>query len=106
MHKYPSVLIFFAALCLLTSTLKATHNRSGEILYYKLPGAYTYSIVVIKYTNDGAGIADRCVDTVRFGDGTKGVLQRINGIAGACCGTITCGQMIVNQSTYMVKKNI
>ncbi|MCU0359538.1 MAG: T9SS type A sorting domain-containing protein [Bacteroidia bacterium] len=94
----------------------ATHNRSGEILYKRVAPfgtlntpIYTYSITVIKYTDDGPAVADRCVDTVYFGDGQKGVAPRINGgttLGCSCSGSIQCGQLIVQQNNYVVKKNI
>jgi hypothetical protein len=94
----------------------ATHNRSGEILYKRVAPfgtlntpIYTYSITVIKYTDNGPSVADRCVDTVYFGDGQKGIAPRINGgtsLNCGCSGTIQCGQLIVQQNNYVVKKNI
>jgi Secretion system C-terminal sorting domain len=95
---------------------KATHNRSGEILYKRVAPfgtlnapIYTYSITVIKYTDHGALVADRCMDTVYFGDGQKGIAPRINGgtsLNCGCSGTIQCGQLIVQQNNYVVKKSI
>jgi hypothetical protein len=110
--------IFTIALLFIVFLTKATHNRAGEILYKRIPpytqvvgsttvDVYTYSITVIKYTNDGATIGDRCVDTVYFGDGQKGIAPRINGLYSCNCGsTIACGELIVNTSNYKVKKNI
>lgn len=107
---------------LLLNSARATHNRAGEILYKRIApftntvnGAtvqvYTYSITVIKYTDDGPNVANRCVDTVYFGDGTKGIAPRINGAACANCGSIngtavTCGSLIVNNPSYKVKYNV
>jgi hypothetical protein len=99
-------------------TANATHNRSGEITYKRIAPFtkivngvtvpdYTYSITVIKYTDDGPGIADRCVDTVYFGDGGKGIAVRVNGPNTCSCGTVpACGEIIVSQPGYIVKKNI
>ena len=95
----------------------ATHNRAGEILYKRIAPytqtlgnitvqVYTYSITVIKYTNNGTGIADRCVDTVYFGDGQRGVAARINGGFLTDCDCSNCGDLIINTGTYKVKKNI
>jgi gliding motility-associated-like protein len=69
------------------SNAKATHNRAGEITYKWLYG-YTYQIKVTTYTNiDGPNLADRCEDTVYFGDGTRAVVLRSNGPCnGACAG--------------------
>lgn len=102
-----------------TLSLKATHNRSGEILYKRIAPytttvgnntipVYTYSITVIKYMDSGANVADRCADTISFGDGTKGLATRINGLSSGCnCGgTIPCGEIIVNNPNYVVNKSI
>lgn len=63
---------------------KATHNRAGEITYRWLFG-YTYEIKVTTYTNIGSsGLADRCQDTVYFGDGTHAVVNRTNGPSIIC----------------------
>lgn len=96
---------------------QATHNRSGEILYKRIAPfsavvgsttvqVFTYSITVVKYTDSGLNVADRCVDTVYFGDGTKGVALRVNGTSTCGCTSSACGQIIVNNSGYVVKKNI
>lgn len=119
----------FAIIALLLFPLisLATHNRAGEISYKRIAPfskvvggvtvqVYTYSITITKYTNDGEGIADRCLDTVSFGDGEKGIAPRINGspLGGCKCGTlgtvaIGCGSIIINQTTsiepYRVKLN-
>ncbi|PBQ31714.1 hypothetical protein CNR22_08005 [Sphingobacteriaceae bacterium] len=114
-----SILLF--SFCLLAIISKATHNRAGEILYKRIApftqvksgvtvNVYTYSITVIKYTDDGQGIADRCVDTVYFGDNTKGVAPRVNGATTCGCGSVNgsaigCGSLIVNMPSYKVKYN-
>ncbi len=70
-------------------TSKATHNRAGEITYRWLSGK-TYEIVLVTYTADGDNIADRCQDTIYFGDGTNAVVPRMNGNLGATdCGPLT-----------------
>ncbi len=86
MLKLQHVLIVF--FCIVFSlNLKATHNRAGEITYKWLYG-YTYEIKVTTYTNIGSGgLADRCQDTVYFGDGTSAVVSRING-PNTICGPI------------------
>ncbi len=62
----------------------ATHNRAGEITYRWLSG-YTYEIKVTTYTNIfGTGLADRCEDTVYFGDGASAVVLRSNGSTTLC----------------------
>ena len=102
--------------------IKASHNRGAEILYKRIAPftnvvgsvtvqVYTYSITVIRYTDDGPAVADRCGDTIYFGDGAKERIARING-AGSCgCGSINnvpvgCGEIIVNTSGYIVKYNV
>lgn len=78
-------LIFFSiALLGFVNRAKATHNRAGEITYKWLYG-YTYEIKVTTYTNIGSsGLADRCEDTVYFGDGTRAVVLRSNGGTTLC----------------------
>ncbi|MCW3077096.1 MAG: hypothetical protein JWO32_1705 [Bacteroidetes bacterium] len=98
----------------------ATHNRAGEILYKRIAPfiqtvggitvqVYNYSFTIITYTDDGNNIADRCEDTLDFGDGTKGIAHRINGSSSCNCGGGSfCGVLIINdvQNNYKVKKNI
>jgi gliding motility-associated-like protein len=72
----------------------ASHNRAGEITYKWLFG-FTYEIVVTTYTNTNNTTADRCYDTVYFGDGTFEALPRTNGVTGNLCGnTVGDGVMI------------
>ncbi|MCD6018525.1 MAG: hypothetical protein K0S53_1646 [Bacteroidetes bacterium] len=83
-QRYYLILI----LCLaFSSHVNATHNRAGEITYKWIgPGAHTYQIKVTTYTNiGGTNLADRCEDTVYFGDGTKAVVLRSNGSCGGSC---------------------
>jgi hypothetical protein len=107
--------IVFIFLIVLSLRLSATHNRSGEILYKRIAPfttviggvtvpLFTYSITVIKYFDDGAAVADRCEDTVNFGDGTKGIAPRINGAGGCTC--LHCGEVIQNDPSYRIKLNI
>lgn len=97
----------------------STHNRAGEILYKRIAPfttvvggitvqVYTYSFTIVKYTDDGPNVADRCEDTLYFGDGERGVASRINGpLFGCGCGAnVGCGQLTVNDPDYKVKKNI
>jgi hypothetical protein len=104
------------------SSLKATHNRSGEILYARIAPfttvvanvtvpVYTYSITLITYTDDGPGIADRCNDTIYFGDGQRAIANRLNfpnapGALSNCGCSTGCGNIIVNDVNYKVKKNV
>jgi len=111
-------ILTFLSLALISFSAQATHNRGGEILYKRIAPftsvvgsatvqVYTYSITVIKYTDHGSNVADRCQDTVYFGDGQKGVALRVNGIvSGTCnCNAIPCGSIIINNPGYIVKKN-
>lgn len=99
----------------------ATHNRAGEIVYKRIApftsmvgGAlvpyYNYSITIIVYTDDGNNIADRCsLDTIYFGDGQVGSFPRVNGgmlIGCDCSSNYSCGEIIINDPNYRVKKNI
>lgn len=118
------ILVFI--LIAFVSGLKATHNRAGEITYKRIPPftkvqggftvpVYNYSITVIKYTDNTFGdrtVADRCVDTVYFGDGQRGIAPRINGPVGGCnCGpNVGCGVVITQDvsnpnNPYIVKVN-
>lgn len=110
---------------------KASHNRSGEITYKRVAPftklvngtsyqAYWYEITVTKYTDDdtpllssstNTHVVDRCVDTLYFGDNTKNSLERINGGLTVCqgckpCGCAHCGELLIDDNGYRVKKNI
>ena len=78
--------LLFTILCLgFFFASKATHNRAGEITY-KWKFGYTYEIKVTTYTNiNGSNLADRCEDTVYFGDGTRAVVLRSNGMPTSNC---------------------
>lgn len=87
--KYHLFLFFVFGIFL---TTKATHNRAGEITYKWLFG-YTYQIKVTTYTNiGGQNLADRCEDTVYFGDGTRAVVLRSNGVCNGACSPACEGQ--------------
>lgn len=106
-------------LVLFSTYMFATHNRAGEITYKRIQPfttmvggiqvqVYTYSITVTLYTDFGDQKADRCQDTLYFGDGDKAILDRLNGtgpIAGCRCAP-RCGEIIINQPGYGVKKNV
>lgn len=114
-------IILLFSICLIAGLSKATHNRAGEIIYKRIAPftqvnngttvqVYTYSITVRKYTDGGQAIADRCVDTVYFGDNTRGVAPRVNGATSCNCGSLNgtaigCGSIIVNTGSYKVKYN-
>lgn len=112
--------IFSLFFCLMAYGMFATHNRSGEITYKRVApyssvtpsgtvALYNYSITVTRYTDHGSTVADRCVDTVYFGDGQFGIAPRINGgstLGCGCGGSVGCGELIVTQPGYTVKKNV
>jgi gliding motility-associated-like protein len=96
----------------------ATHNRAGEIIYRRIAPytnvvggvtvpVYTYSITIYTYTDHGPNVADRCSDTVYFGDGTRGFAPRINndGSVQNCQGCTLCGEMLINDNDFKVKLN-
>jgi len=107
-------------LCLLFTIASATHNRGGEILYKRIAPTttvvngvttdyYKYRITVKKYFDHGSGIADRCQDTVYFGDGTAGVAYRVNGTntcGATCMAPAACGSVVISVFNYVVKENI
>ncbi len=85
MLKHRHFLLLFLTFGLF-SAVQATHNRAGEITYKWLYG-YTYEIKITTYTNiGGANLADRCDDTLYFGDGSKAVVARSNGPSTLCSG--------------------
>lgn len=106
------ILIFTAALGF------ATHNRAGEILYKRIAPfskivggvtvqVFTYSITIHTYTDHGQNVADRCSDTIYFGDGERGIAPRINhnGTVGTCQGCTNCGEILINDPNFTVKLN-
>lgn len=70
----------FIALFGTAFSLKATHNRAGEITYKWISG-YTYSITLTTYTDDGPSVADRCKMTIYTGSDSC-VAYRENGPIG------------------------
>jgi hypothetical protein len=115
--KKVSFIIVFSLIFL---TAKATHNRAGEILYQRIApytsvvgtvtlDVYKYSITVIRYVDFGSNVANRCVDTVYFGDGTKGIANLTNGTPSftcSCANSAPCNVFITNDPNYVVKKNV
>jgi gliding motility-associated-like protein len=109
---------FFSFIILLISLNGfATHNRAGEIRYKRIAPftnvvggvtvpVFNYSITIITYTDDGNGIADRCEDTVYFGDNQRGIAKRINGTASCGPGCAACGDVILPDPSFRVKINI
>lgn len=119
--KYiPLLLVLLGSL-----SMQATHNRAGEITYVRIAPfttvvagitlpVFTYSITMTKYTDDGQQIADRCQDTIYFGDGQFALVKRQNGgPTGPNCDCnnlqntgAKCGEIILVDGNYVVKKNI
>ena len=109
--------IIFIVLFFISAIGFATHNRAGEISYERVDPKtqviggvsvplFRYKITIITYTDDGPQIADRCADTVFFGDGQSGVAPRTNvGLTNCACSP-SCGIIIVSDVNYRVKKNI
>lgn len=97
---------------LMSGVALASHLRSGEIIYKRLPpftnSNFTYSITVIKYFDYGGAIADRCVDTIYFGDGTKAAALRSNGstFTASCGANVPDGELISLNPSYMVRKSV
>jgi len=95
-----------AALFGIVFSLKATHNRAGEITYKWISG-YTYSVTLTTYTDDGPSIADRCKLTIYFGDGDSCQAIRQNGVSSlptAECPTSFGGVLI--KTSPSIKENI
>jgi gliding motility-associated-like protein len=85
--------LFLLLLCCLTAvSLKATHNRAGEITYRYL-GGFQYEATIITYTFTDSP-ADRPELGINWGDGSTDTIPRINGNGD--------GEIIGNQ----IKKNI
>ncbi len=113
MKKTALLLVFL----LMSAMGFATHNRAGEILYKRIPPltqvvggvivpVFNYSITIYTYTDHGPNVADRCADTVLFGDGTRGIAPRINdGVANCGQGCIHCGQIMISDPNFTVKLN-
>jgi gliding motility-associated-like protein len=105
-YRYLIFTLVFFSISFITN---ATHNRAGEITYKWLFG-YTYQIKVTTYTNiGGSNLADRCEDTVYFGDGQRAVVLRSNGNCNGQCspacegvpligGTIKLNEYITNHT--------
>lgn len=100
----------FIALFGTAFSLKATHNRAGEITYKWISG-YTYSITLVTYTDDdgGTNVADRCKLTIYFGDGDSCVAYRENGPLASSSSECTIshtGSIIISDPAHTVKKNV
>lgn len=58
-------------------SLKATHNRAGEIIYERITGL-TYRVTIITYTVESSN-ADRPELQLFWGDGDSEIVLRSNG---------------------------
>lgn len=101
--------IFILGFIGLFFTSKASHNRAGEITYKWLYG-YTYQIKVTTYTNlsviSGLTPPDRCQDTVDFGDGVIGVVNRTNGSSSSQCAPTASAGIILAGGTTRVNEYV
>lgn len=96
----------FIALFGTAFSLKATHNRAGEITYKWISG-YTYSITLVTYTDDGPNVADRCKLTIYFGDGDSCQAYRENGLLSPSSSECTISHAgVIIKTTPNVKKNV
>jgi len=101
MNNFSKIFIYFFFF-LAAKNIFPSHNRAGEITY-KLLFGYTYEIIVTTYTNTNNTNADRCYDTVYFGDGTSEALPRINGVLANLCGNAIGDGVMIAQ---FIKLNI
>lgn len=78
---------------------------------------FRYQITLVLYTDDDTkssstgNVADRCSDSISFGDNTMELVNRANGGTPLCptcapCGCPNCGELIINESGFRVKKNV
>ena len=84
--QYRFIIFYFLSFVIYFNA-NATHNRAGEITYKWVgPSLYRYEIKITTYTNiGGTNLADRCEDTLYFGDGTRAVVLRSNGTTYTMC---------------------
>ena len=73
--KYPISILF---LLLFSTSLFATHNRSGEITYSQT-GPLTIEVTITTYTKASSSGADRDSLELFWGDGTSTIIGRTNG---------------------------
>ncbi|MDP2422781.1 MAG: hypothetical protein Q8M23_00395, partial [Bacteroidales bacterium] len=72
--------LFLFLICLLASTIYATHQRSGEITYIHVSGLI-YEFTVVTYTF-APSPADRPELEIKWGDATSSTIYRVNGPPG------------------------
>jgi gliding motility-associated-like protein len=84
-------LFLFAALFILATAAKATHNIAGEITARCVgPGYNVIEVTVTTYTNSSSP-ADRCELIVEWGDGNFDIVYRVDGPSGNCPTPATMG---------------
>jgi gliding motility-associated-like protein len=104
------LLLLFGFILAATPLLRATHNIAGEITVepvYDSNGNcnyLTYRARVATYTNS-LSPADRCELILDWGDGTKQVISRLNGLAGTCPPPATMGEDLGPQGYVNTKQN-
>lgn len=75
----PFLLLFLTLFFVSMSTnLKATHNRAGEITYEQI-GPLTIRMLLVTYTKSSSSAADRDSVEILWGDGSKEWIARTNG---------------------------
>lgn len=87
MKKYFLILV---ALCV-AFTVRATHQRSGEITYRHISGL-TYEFTIVTYTF-APSLADRCELEILFGDDESAIFPRTNGVAGTNPAGVFCDHL-------------
>ncbi|MCD6066531.1 MAG: hypothetical protein K0S33_1357 [Bacteroidetes bacterium] len=106
--------IHFFTFLLIAGSLSATHNRSGEITYERIPGpGNQYKIRVTTYTNyNGASVnADRCEQMVYIRDFSGAYLDsvpclRVNGATLCSTNPQATEGVILDPGTNNYKKNV
>lgn len=76
--KYKGILkigLFLFLLSFLATSVKATHNRSGEITYIHISG-FTYEFKITTYTKSSSTDADRPILGINWGDGNIDSIAR------------------------------
>lgn len=93
-------LLCFLALNSIFSSVFATHERAGEIIYRHVAGL-TYEIDIITFTY-APSPADRCELEIDFGDGITAIIERVNGGYSPDCECEHCGEIVAEDVRYNV----
>ncbi len=89
----------------LSLTLKATHQRAGEITFRHISGL-TYEATIVTYTY-APSTADRCALEINWGDGSIDTIGRVNGTSGYNPAGIPCshlGEIVEGNPT--IRRNV